>query len=102
MYFKISVDNSTTPDIIDENMANMFSKRKHTILHIDASKCTSLRFKTIMKFKPVFDKYRESSRKYLQQTTITVPNQFISKIINFTLPFIRPEQPVFVNTLSKL
>lgn len=102
MNFKISVDNTTTPDIIDENMANIFSKRKHTILHIDASKCTSLRFKTIMKFMPVFNKHRENSRKYLQQTVITVPNQFISKVIKFTLPFIRPEQPVYVNTLSKL
>ena len=102
MYFKIYVDNSTTPDILDENMTNMFSKKQNTILHIDASKCTSLRFKTIMKFMPIFDKHRDNSRKYLRHTTIIAPNKFISRVINFTIPFIRPEQPVFVDTLSKL
>lgn len=102
MHSGLSVDNSTTPEIFDKHMTNMFSKKKNIILHIDASKCTSLRFKTVMKMMPIINKHRENSRKYLQQTTIIVPNQFITRVINFSLPFVRPEQPVFVKTLSKL
>lgn len=102
MHFTLFVDNSTTPEIFDKHMTNMFSNKKKIILHIDASKCTSLRFKTVMKMMPIINKHRENSRKYLQQTTILVPNQFITRVINFALPFIRPEQPVFINTLSKL
>jgi len=51
---------------------------------------------------PVIDKHRESSRKYLKETTITVPNPWIARVIRFALPFVRPDQPVFVNTLSKI
>ena len=101
MHFKLYVDNSTTPDIFDKHMTNMFSKKKKTTLQIDASKCTSLRFKTVMNLLPIINKHRESARKYLQQTTILVPNQFITRVINFSLPFVRPEQPVYINTLSK-
>ena len=101
MHCTIFVDNSTTSEIFDTHMNNMFSKKTKIILHIDASKCTSLRFKTVMKLMPIINKHRENSRKYLQQTTILVPNQFITRVINFSLPFVRPEQPVFINTLSK-
>ena len=101
MHFTLFIDNSTTPEIFDKHMNNIFSKKKKTILYIDASKCTSLRFKTIMKMMPIINKHRENSRKYLEQTTILVPNQFITRVINFSLPFVRPEQPVYINTLSK-
>lgn len=99
---KLTLDNSITPDMFDNHMVNLFSPKSNVILNIDASRCTSLRFKTIMKLLPILDKHRESSRKYLKSTTIVVPNKFISNVINFSLPFIRTEQPVHVHTLSKL
>ena len=99
---KLILDNSTTPDMFDNHMVNLFSRKTDVILHIDASRYTSLRFKTIMKLLPILDKHRENSRKYLKHTSIVVPNKFILNVINFSLPFIRTEQPVYVHTLSKL
>lgn len=99
---KLTLDNSTTPDMFDNHMVHLFSSKKDVILDIDASRCTSLRFKTIMKLLPILDKHRNNSRKYLKHTSIVVPNKFISNVINFSLPFIRTEQPVYVRTLSKL
>jgi hypothetical protein len=99
---KLTLDNSTTPDMFDNEMVNLFSRKTDVILDIDASRCTSLRFKTIMKLLPILDKHRDNSHKYLKHTSIVVPNKFISKVINFSLPFIRTEQPVYVSTLSKL
>ena len=102
MHVRCSVDDATTPDAFDAHLRAMFARKKDVVLHIDATRCGRLRFKTIMRMMPVIDKHRESSRKYLKKTTITVPNPWIARVIRFALPFVRPDQPVFVNTLSKI
>lgn len=102
MNVTLPVDNHTTFQMIETSFETMFSKKREIILHIDASKCSTFRFKTILKLMPILEKYREDSQKYLKYTTLIVSNPFMARIINFSLPFIKAESPVFVTTLSKL
>ena len=55
-----------------------------------------------MKLMPIIEKHRENSRKYLKSTKISVPNKFVAKVISFALPFIKSEQPVYIDTKCKL
>ena len=50
----------------------------------------------------MLEKYHEDSRKYLKHTTLTVSNPFMARIIQFSLPFIKADSPIFVTSLSKL
>lgn len=102
MNLTFSVDNHTTSEMFDSCLHSMFSNKKDFILHIDASKCSTFRLKTILKLRPILEKYREDSRKYLKYTTLTVSNPFMARIINFALPFIKAESPIYVHNLSKL
>jgi len=102
MNFTLSVDNHTTSEMIETSIETMFSKKRNIILHIDASKCSTFRLKTILKLRPILEKYREDSRKYLKHTTLTVSNPFMARIIHFALPFINTESPVYITSLSKL
>ena len=102
MNFTFSVDNHTTSEMIETSIKTMFSKKRNIILHIDASKCSTFRFKTILNLIPMLEKYHEDSRNYLKHTTLTVSNPFMARIIHFSLPFIKADSPIFVTTLSKL
>lgn len=102
MNFTFSVDNHTTFEMIERTMDTIFSKKREVILNIDASKCTTFRFKTIMRLVPLLEKYHKDSHKYLKHTTIIVSNPFMTNVVNFSLQFIDTPSPVNIYTLSKL
>ena len=97
----LTVDNKTTPQDFDEGMRAMFARRREIEIQVDATRCSALSFKRIMRILPVVEKHRENARRYVKHTTVTVANPWIARVVRFSIPFVRPESPVFVNTFKQ-
>ena len=87
----------TTPTDMDRYFTNLWKYKQKLILTFDTSQCDRISFRQIMKLRPVLNKHRVNSRKYIKHTTIIVKNGITCNLLKLALCFIRTENPVYVN-----
>jgi len=96
MEYKYIMKDDTTCEDFDRKMKHMYKQKRNVRLYLDVSKCSIINMKNIISLKPILDKHRESSRKWLESTTICVHNRVTASFIQCILPFIKNEKPVYI------
>ena len=96
MEYKYTFRDDTTCEEFDRQMKRMYQQKRNMRLYLDISKCSIVNMSNIISLKPILDRHRESSRKWLECTTIRVQNRVTAAFIKCILPFIKNEKPVYI------
>lgn len=94
---RIGITDDTTPDDMDRYFTNIWKHKKKVSLIFDTTQCEGISFRKIMKLRPILNKHRANSRKFIKETTILVNNGITCNLLKLALCFVRTENPVYVN-----
>ena len=76
------------------HIAYLSKSQVEFVFNLTRSKITDVAH--VIQAKPVLEKYRPLTRKYLKKTTIVVGNKLMKCIIKTALVILKPEKPVKV------
>ena len=106
MYYKmynirIGITDDTTPEDLDRYFTNIWKNNRKVRLVFDTTQCENVSFRRMMGMKPVLDKHRPNSRKFIDRSVILVKSGFVCNMLKLALKIIRTERPVEVIRSSR-
>lgn len=90
----IKIKSKTTSDKLDGLLDKIYSEKIKVQLNWDLTELKFLDLKKILLIKPVLNKHRESTKKYLTYSNIVISQPFFRTLIKSALPLLNPERPV--------
>mgnify|MGYP000296953651 FL=1 len=93
---RIGITDDTTPDDLDQYFTNIWKHNKKVRLVFDTTQCENVSFRRMMGMKPVLNKHRPNSRKFIDHSVIVVKSGLVCSMLKLALKIIRTERPVEV------
>ena len=93
---RIGITDDTTPEDMDQYFTNIWKHNKKVRLTFDTTQCDNISFRRMMTMKPILDKHRPNSRKFIDRSIIVVKSGFVCTMLKLALRIIRTERPVQV------
>ena len=81
---------------LDEELKNAYANKEPLVLHFDLRKMRITSLFSLLKYKPIFEKYRPQTKEYLRHSVIFVHNKAIKTVIMSFLKVLKPEKPTNV------
>ena len=91
--YEIVFEKNKTCKDLDQELNEIYNKKQKIIIKFNLSKMKTTNLFSLLKYKPILEKYRYLTRVYLISSIICVPNYFVKNIIVTFLKILKPEKP---------
>ena len=90
---KIVFDKTKTYIDLDQELKEIYAAKEQVIIEFDIRQMRNTGLFRLLKYKPIFEKYRPMTKEYLVRSVIYVHNLMIKNIIIAFLKILKPEKP---------
>jgi hypothetical protein len=95
-HITIGVTDDTTPDEMDRYFTQIWHHEEKCMIAFDVTQCDNVSLRRALRLKPVLNKHRENSKKFLQRCQILVKSKFAKTILRIALYLLKPDMPVMI------
>lgn len=91
-----NVDDRFSAELLDHLLHCAYSPQLPVEFRFNLTQAHITNVKHILRAKPILEKYRPLTKKYLKNTTVIVGNRLTATLVRSALVVLRPEKPVKV------
>lgn len=95
-HITLGITDDTTPDEMDRYFTHVWHRNEKVVLVFDATQCDSISLRRVLRLKPILNKHRENSKKFIHRSQVLVRSKFARNILRIALCFIKTDTPVTI------